>query len=117
MTQELVKVVCLSGKSNYVRKSMMGADGVRRMYGFDFRYNSREDVYYLDIKDEGADGAYITRGLKCTPLYDLFLYLKHVSNRPAGFLFVMNLKLEDVTDPGLDDLGTHSFLYQIWDNA
>ena len=72
-----------------------------RPYVFDFRYNQREDVWYLSLAL--PDGTALITGVKIVCGTNL-LRLCSSTDKPPGLLTAMTNNEND-TAPGLDELG------------
>ncbi len=76
-------------------------DGVT--YQLDFKYNDREDAWYVDLSD--IDGNSIRGGVKVVSNWPLLRLVQQIP-RPAGEIITIDTR-DIPLDPNLDDLGTH----------
>lgn len=80
-----------------VRTTLDGRD-----FGLRFRWNQREERWYLDLRD-GA-GSLIAAGMKLVCNWPLLRYKKWDPRTPPGELVVVTLS-PDRSPPGVDELG------------
>lgn len=75
-----------------------------RPYLLTFRYNQREDRWYMDVADVDSN-ADIANGIKIVVGVDLLAKWRYLANCPAGVLVCNNNSQTDDSAPGLSELG------------
>ena len=80
-------------------------DGVT--YTLGIRFNSREDRWFLDVKD--ASETPIILGIKVILNVDLIGRFQQ-AELPSGELFVLNSDSDEEVEPGAGDLGENTLL-------
>lgn len=75
-------------------------------YEFRFKYNSREERWYLDLLDN--EGNVVRAGMKVVVNWPVLLRMMEL-NRPPGEILFINTQ-DRAEDPGLDELGVDAVL-------
>lgn len=72
-------------------------------YLFEFKYNQREDSFYLKILS--GDGTHILGPFKIISNYPMFAFHRYAVGLPAGDLWAIAFKNEQAS-PGMNRLGS-----------
>ncbi len=76
-------------------------------YRLRFKFNSRDEAWYMSVLD--ANGVILRAGIKLVSDWEILRLWRDTNVRPAGEIITLNLG-EDLTKPGLEQLGTDTLL-------
>lgn len=94
----------LNAKELGALKFSVTLDGID--YQLEFRHNSREDNWYMDLLDVAGNA--LRSGIRCVINFPLIRLMRE-DTRPPGELFCLDTR-QIPNDPLLEDLGVNSII-------